>query len=216
MQTLRIERNIVHADWQWPSMRKRAPEALYCCTTASNRGICPGRAPIHIPSADTEPSAQAGPVHAPRAQRNISALNANFACCALRIVPRTKWRALRDSNPCYRRERAMSWTARRRARIKREQRICKWRRTYKGLRRDRQASPAKPDWRYGPSPLPGIGHRGPGFLRRERRALLQKLDRMFVGRAHEGHVAVARRPVDGDAPVHQFLAKRIDVVDFIG
>src|SRR5947209_10261840 len=26
------------------------------------------------------------------------------------------WRALRDSNPCYRRERAVSWTARRRAR----------------------------------------------------------------------------------------------------
>src|SRR5215216_4903130 len=27
-----------------------------------------------------------------------------------------KWRALRESNPCFRRERAASWTARRRAR----------------------------------------------------------------------------------------------------
>jgi hypothetical protein len=32
-------------------------------------------------------------------------------------IPRVmaKWRALRESNPCFRRERAMSWTARRRA-----------------------------------------------------------------------------------------------------
>ena len=31
-----------------------------------------------------------------------------------------KWRALRESNPCFRRERAASWTARRRARSRRD------------------------------------------------------------------------------------------------
>ena len=40
------------------------------------------------------------------------------------------WRALRESNPCFRRERAASWTARRRARTTRERR-CGKRATYK-------------------------------------------------------------------------------------
>ena len=40
------------------------------------------------------------------------------------------WRALRKSNPCFRRERAASWTARRRARTTRERR-CGKRATYK-------------------------------------------------------------------------------------
>src|SRR6185312_13347124 len=66
------------------------------------------------------------------------------------------------------------------------------------------------------SPLPGVRHRGPGFLGRLRLALLQKLDRMLVGRTHERHVAVARRPVDGDAALLQLLAGRIDVVDLVG
>src|SRR6202142_3632997 len=39
---------------------------------------------------------------------------------------------------------------------------------------------------------------------------------MFVGRAHEGHDAVARRPVDGDARLHQRLAGGVDVVHFVG
>ncbi len=56
------------------------------------------------------------------------------------------------------------------------------------------------------SPLPGIRHRGPRLLRRQRRALLQKLDRMLVGRAHERHHSVARRPVDGHSRLHQPLA----------
>ena len=36
---------------------------------------------------------------------------------------------------------------------------------------------------------------------------------MVVGRAHERHVAVARRAVDGDAALHQLLAGRIDIGD---
>src|SRR5262249_41416038 len=41
-----------------------------------------------------------------------SAKTADFGVTS--FVP--KWRALRESNPCFRRERAASWTARRRAR----------------------------------------------------------------------------------------------------
>ena len=65
-------------------------------------------------------------------------------------------------------------------------------------------------------PLPGIRHRCPRLLGRQRVALLQEFDRVLVGRAHEGHVAVARRPVDGDAGFVQPVAQRIDVVDLIG
>src|SRR5712671_4176148 len=39
---------------------------------------------------------------------------------------------------------------------------------------------------------------------------------MLVGRAHERHGAVARRPVDGDARLHEPLAQRVDVVDLEG
>src|SRR6478752_3247167 len=67
-----------------------------------------------------------------------------------------------------------------------------------------------------PSPFPGVWHRRPGFLGRLGLALLQKLDRVLVRRAHERHVAVAGRPVDGDAALLQLLAGRIDVVDLIG
>jgi hypothetical protein len=65
-------------------------------------------------------------------------------------------------------------------------------------------------------PVAGIRHRRPGLGRRLRIALLQQFDRMQVGRAHERHIAVARRAVDGDAHLHQPLAGRVDVVDLIG
>src|SRR5665213_1655142 len=39
---------------------------------------------------------------------------------------------------------------------------------------------------------------------------------MLVGRAHEGHVAVTRRAIDGHAGIHQFLAGRINIVDLEG
>lgn len=38
----------------------------------------------------------------------------------------------------------------------------------------------------------------------------------MVGRAHEGHGALARRAVDGDARVHEPLAERVDVVHLVG
>ena len=50
------------------------------------------------------------------------------------------WRALRESNPCFRRERAASWTARRRAQPTRQRRCGKGA-TYKGLCRGGQATP---------------------------------------------------------------------------
>ena len=39
---------------------------------------------------------------------------------------------------------------------------------------------------------------------------------MQIRRAHERHHAVARRPVDGDAGLHEAVAERIDVVDLVG
>ncbi len=51
------------------------------------------------------------------------------------------WRALRESNPCFRRERAASWTARRRARTTRKRRCGKGA-TYKAVCRLRQDEPA--------------------------------------------------------------------------
>src|SRR5690349_17387405 len=41
------------------------------------------------------------------------------------------WRAQRESNPCFRRERATSWTARRWARARRESGSAGWARCYK-------------------------------------------------------------------------------------
>jgi hypothetical protein len=60
MQTLRIDRKIVQADWQWLSMRNRSPDALYWLTTASKFPISPGRAPMPMRKAETDPSALAG------------------------------------------------------------------------------------------------------------------------------------------------------------
>jgi hypothetical protein len=62
-------------------------------------------------------------------------------------------------------------------------------------------------------PLSDILHRGPGLLLRLGAPLLQQLDRNVVGRADEGHVAVPRRAVDGDAVLHQPLAGRVNIVD---
>src|SRR5690606_16637120 len=61
-------------------------------------------------------------------------------------------------------------------------------------------------------PAPGVRHRRPWLGRRQRIAGLQQLDRDEVRRAHEGHVAVARRPVDGHAHRLQVRALRVDVV----
>src|SRR5262249_42515761 len=65
-------------------------------------------------------------------------------------------------------------------------------------------------------PLPSIGHRLPRLPGRQSGTLLQEFDGLPVGRAHERHYAVARRPVDGDASFHQTVAHRIDVVDLEG
>src|SRR5439155_23387140 len=65
-------------------------------------------------------------------------------------------------------------------------------------------------------PVAGVRHRRPRLGRRFRFALLQQFDRMQIRRADKGHVAVARRTVDGDAHLHQLCAGRVDVVDLIG
>src|SRR5471032_2203015 len=65
-------------------------------------------------------------------------------------------------------------------------------------------------------PVSGVRHRRPRLRRRLGVALLQKLDRMQIGRAHERHLSVARRTVDGDAVLHQMRAGRVDIVDLIG
>jgi hypothetical protein len=59
-------------------------------------------------------------------------------------------------------------------------------------------------------------HAGPRLLRRERFALLEEFDGDRVGRADEGHAAVARWAVDGDARVHQPLAGRVDILHPVG
>lgn len=47
-------------------------------------------------------------------------------------------------------------------------------------------------------------------------AFLQKFDRDAVGCADKGHMAIARRAVDGDTCIHQPLAGRVNIVDPIG
>ncbi len=84
------------------------------------------------------------------------------------------------------------------------------------LTRDRAYVTAAVSWLRSLSPGPDVGHRSPGFGRRQGAVLLQQLHRHPVGRADEGHVAVARRPVDGDAALHQARARLVDVVDRIG
>jgi hypothetical protein len=82
MHTLRIDRKIVHADWQWLSMRKRSPEALYYCTTASKRPISPGLAPMPMCNAETEPSARA-------AATKPAAMQATASAPSERVDPRS-------------------------------------------------------------------------------------------------------------------------------
>src|SRR5688500_70702 len=65
-------------------------------------------------------------------------------------------------------------------------------------------------------PLPRVRHGLPRLGGRQRPAFLQQLDGNVVGRAHECHVPVARRPVDRDAVILQALAGGIDVVHRLG
>jgi hypothetical protein len=61
-----------------------------------------------------------------------------------------------------------------------------------------------------------LGIEAQGSVGRQRCALLQQFDRDRVGRAHEGHAAVARRAVDGHAQRSQVRAGGVDVVDAEG
>src|SRR5690606_7100509 len=63
------------------------------------------------------------------------------------------------------------------------------------------------------SPGSDVGHGGPGLGRGQTLAALQQLDRDAVGRADEGHMAVARRTIDHDPAVHQTLAGGVDILD---
>ena len=60
-----------------------------------------------------------------------------------------------------------------------------------------------------------FGIEAQGSRGRQRFAFLQQLDRDVVGRTDEGHVAVARRAVDGDAGGLELRAQRVDVVDLV-
>ncbi len=60
--------------------------------------------------------------------------------------------------------------------------------------------------------LPVLAMDAQGSRGGKRLALLQELDRNAVRRADEGHMAVARRPVDGDAGGHQPVAERVNVL----
>ena len=64
-------------------------------------------------------------------------------------------------------------------------------------------------------PTADIGHAGPGLPGFEP-AVLQQLDGNAVGRAHEGHMAIAWRAIDRNACIHQPLARRVDIIDVIG
>jgi serine/threonine protein kinase len=65
-------------------------------------------------------------------------------------------------------------------------------------------------------PRARVGHRQPGLGRSQGVAGLQQLDRVAVGRLHEGHASIPRRAVDRDARVHQPLAGGVDVVHRVG
>src|SRR5262249_17758758 len=66
------------------------------------------------------------------------------------------------------------------------------------------------------SPASDICGARPWFLRRQRLALLQQLDRYAVRRANESHMPVARGPADGDAQFLEALANSVDVADPVG
>src|SRR5579883_1795548 len=65
-------------------------------------------------------------------------------------------------------------------------------------------------------PLALARHRSPRLGLGQRLAALEQLDRLPVGRLHEGHPPVARRAEDRDALGPQLLAGRVDVVDLVG
>ena len=46
--------------------------------------------------------------------------------------------------------------------------------------------------------------------------VLQQFDGNAIGRAHECHMAIAGRAIDGDAIVHEPLASLVDIFDAIG
>ena len=66
------------------------------------------------------------------------------------------------------------------------------------------------------SPLAGVRHGGPGLFDFKGFALLQQLEGNVVRRTNEGHAAVARRAVDGDALFLQIFAEFVDVIDLVG
>src|SRR5205085_6743950 len=65
-------------------------------------------------------------------------------------------------------------------------------------------------------PVAAVRHRRPGLLRRESIATLEELDRDVVGGSDEGHVAIARRAVDGHSAFLQAAAALVDIVDTVG
>ena len=89
-------------------------------------------------------------------------------------------------------------------------------RRIKAFARGGKQSPGAVAWRGNLSPMATVGHRDPWLSRRQRAALLQQLDRNPFRRADKGHVAVARRSADGNAAVHQPLARLVDVLHLIG
>ncbi len=61
-------------------------------------------------------------------------------------------------------------------------------------------------------PAAGVFHAGPGFLRLKIPVGLQQFHADPVGALDEGHVPVARGPVDGNACVREALAGRVNVI----
>ena len=60
--------------------------------------------------------------------------------------------------------------------------------------------------------MAGIAHRHPRLSGRQRIALLQQFHRDIIGRAHKGHMAIPRGPVDHNAILLQILAHVINII----
>ena len=65
-------------------------------------------------------------------------------------------------------------------------------------------------------PAASVCHGYPRFPRCKRLAFLQELDRYSVRGADESHVTVAWGTMDGDAVLHERLARRVDVIHLEG